>query len=553
MINGNVITVDREDRIASAVAIDGGRISMVGDDNAVVEACPGPHRVIDLKGRTVIPGLIDGHAHLDREGLKTVYPSLAGAACIQDILEIVRKVAQTTPPGEWILTMPVGDPPSYWNVPSNLRENRFPTRWELDSVAPDHPVYIRPAWGYWNHKLPVVSVANSYALRLAGLDRDSAPATSSIEYDRDASTDELTGIFRDWNFMPVLELSVFKMMPRFTHEHRVQGLRDSMRAYNAVGTTGIFEEHGVAAELYDAYRELHDRQEMTVRARLAFSPSWSDTGSQGNSWLLENWGSWLSGSGIGDDDLRMLGFFVSPDVTVENMLRSQAAPYTGWAGFNYNTALPREQLKDLLITAARLGIRPGGLSLELLDVFEEVHQVIPIDRQRWVIGHISIITRRDIERIKKLGLVLTTHTNRHIRREGHLHQSKKGIDPAHDIVPMRSLINAGIHVSLATDNVPISLFHPMWHCVSRLDQYTDEEIAPGQRISRYEALRAATLEGAYLTFDENSRGSIEVGKQADLAVLSHDPLRVPAEELVDITADITLVGGKIVHNIEEES
>lgn len=546
LTNGKVLTFDGQDRVAQAVAVDGDRIALVGSDRDVREAFPKAERVIDLKGRTLTPGLTDGHAHLDREGLKTVYPSLAGATCIDDILAMIARRVRSKKPGEWLVTMPVGEPPTYWKVAEGLKEGRYPTRWDLDKVSPNNPVYILPAWGYWSHLLPVVSVANSRALEIAGLTRDSVPPADSIEYDRDENG-ELTGIFREHNFMPVMELTAFRMIPRFTHADRVQGIRDSMAAYNTFGTTAIFEEHGVSGELISAYQELNDNEELSVRARLAYSPSWIDSPGFSNGWLIDKWARMLRGRGFGDEHLRLLGFFVSPEVTIENKLRDMSAPYTGWAGFNYDTGLRKEELKEVLIAAARLGVRPGGLSGHLLDIFEEVHEVVPIDKQRWIIGHISNFSRRDVERIKRLGLVLTTHTNRHLRREGFINLRRKGTDTSHDVVPLRSLIDAGVHVSLATDNVPISLFHPIWHCVSRVDQYANEKVVPEQAITRYEALRAATYEGAYLTFDEKTRGSIEVGKKADLAALSADPLTVPEDDIKDIASDLTVYNGRIVH------
>lgn len=545
LVNGKVLTFDQQDLITEAVAIDGDRIVQVGSSADVRSAYP-KAETIDLRGRTLVPGLTDGHAHLDREGLKGVYPSLAGARCIDDILAMIAKEVKTKRPGEWVVTMPIGEPPTYWKVVEGLKEGRYPTRWELDRVSPDNPVFIRPAWGYWSHLLPVVSVANTRALEIAGLTKDSVPAADSIEYDRDEKG-ELTGIFRERNFMPVMEMTVFRMIPGFTHQNRVQGIREAMKAYNRFGTTGIFEEHGVSSELIAAYQELNENDELTVRARLSYSPGWIRNPEFSNSWLIDRWAGMLRGRGFGDEHLRLFGFFVSPEVTVENALRGMSAPYTGWAGFNYDTGLEREELKEVLIAAARLGVRPGGLSGHLLDIFEEVHEVVPIDKQRWIIGHISNFSRRDIERIKRLGLVLTTHTNRHLRREGHINVAKEGVDPTHDVVPLRSLIDAGVHVSLATDNVPVTLFHPIWHCVNRVDRYTNEKIAPEQAITPYEALRAATYEGAYLTFDEKMRGSIEVGKKADLAVLSADPLSVAEDDIKDIESELTFYNGRVVH------
>ncbi len=126
-------------------------------------------RAFDLAGRTVMPGLIDGHAHMDREGLKDVYPSLGRVRSIRDIQDRIADLARTAKPGEWIVTMPIGDAPYYWDVPDILAEKRWPTRHDLDAAAPNNPVFIRSIWGFWRHTLPLVSCANARRpLRLAG-------------------------------------------------------------------------------------------------------------------------------------------------------------------------------------------------------------------------------------------------------------------------------------------------------------------------------------------------------------------------------------------------
>jgi predicted amidohydrolase YtcJ len=146
-----------------------------------------------------------------------------------------------------------------------------------------------------------------------------------------------------------------------------------------------------------------------------------------------------------------------------------------------------------------------------------------------------------------MGLVVTAHTNRYIFKEGHLLQQKLPADRHHEISPLRDLLNAGVNVGLVTDNVPTSMFWPIWEAVARLDRVTNERIAPEQALTRPEALRCATLNNAYLTFDETKKGSLEVGKLADLAVLSADPLTVEEVAMRDISALMTMVGGKIVH------
>ncbi len=158
--NAKIITCDVDHSIAEAIAVSGNKISGVGPADALA-ADHADARIIDAGGRAVMPGMIDGHSHMDREGLKTIFPSLSGCQSIEDILQRIEALVAEAAPGDWIVTMPIGEPPYYWNVPDCLAEKRFPTRHDLDRVSPENPVYIRPIWGYWRHILPLTSVANS--------------------------------------------------------------------------------------------------------------------------------------------------------------------------------------------------------------------------------------------------------------------------------------------------------------------------------------------------------------------------------------------------------
>src|SRR5260221_996921 len=158
--NAKVITVDANFSIAQAIAIAGERIVAVGEDAAMAAHAAPATRIIDLKGKSVIPGLIDGHAHMDRDGLKRIYPSLGPVRSIQDVQDRIADLARKTKPASWSVTMPIGDPPYYFNVPEALAEKRWPTRQDLDLAAPNNPVFIHSLWGFSRHTLPLVSCAN---------------------------------------------------------------------------------------------------------------------------------------------------------------------------------------------------------------------------------------------------------------------------------------------------------------------------------------------------------------------------------------------------------
>ena len=543
---GKVLTLDSARRQASAVAMRGERILAVGTDEEI-EAMAGSHtRRIDGASRRVIPGLIDGHAHMDREGLKDTLPSLSGCRSVSDVLARIESLARATPPGEWIVTMPIGEPPFYQDVPQCLAENRFPDRHELDQVAPEHPVYIRAIWGHWRNTLPLVSVANSLALQRAGITRESHVPAPSIQIEKELTTGEPTGRFYEFTFKPLVEKTLMSCIPRFTLEQRVTGLERSMQIYNRYGTTSVFEGHGIAGEVLAAYQELRAKGPLAVRSNLLFSPAWPSCDPSVVHDLLLDWGRWLAGRGLGDHYLRMAGLYTESDYSEENRLRALCGPYTGWAGFNFDCALPEPVMLDMMVEAARAGIRVGSFTPNILDLFERVNRRVPIHEQRWIIEHIGIFSDDEIKRIRDLGLVLQAYSNKWMWQEGEQHRARLGDDNAGQILPLRSLIDAGVHVSLATDNVPPTLFVPIWHAVARRGEGGSNVIAPEQCISVEEALALASREGAWLSFEEDEKGTIEPGKLADITILNEDPLTVDESALPSIESDITITGGRIV-------
>jgi len=545
--NGKIITVDPAFSIAQAIAVADGRIIAVGPDAAMAAHTAPSTRVLDLNGKPVVPGLIDGHAHMDREALRNVFPSLGRVRSIRDIQDRIAELARGKRPGEWIVTMPIGDPPYYFDVPEILAEKRWPTRQELDAAAPHNPVYIRSIWGFWRGTFPLVSCANTQALVRAGITRDTVSPVETLTIVKDGNGDP-TGVFVEQEMQPITELVWFRDPTRFTHADRMRALPESARLYHGFATTSVFEGHGAATELIRVYKETLQRGALTMRATLAFSPDWKAAGGAALGPFIDSWAGWLSDPGIGNDWLKMSGVYFSIGREAASDVRATAAgSYTGWAGFNYVNGLPRAELKDVLVRCAANDIRAVMNGPQVLDLYDEVDRVVPLNGKRWVIAHINSFSKRDIERIVRMGLVLTAHTNNYLYKGLHAQAQRLPPERHDEIVPLRSLLDAGVKVSLGTDNVPISLFLPVAQTIERRSFQTKQVVAPQQALSRAEALRCATANGAYLTFDEDNKGTLQAGKLADLAVLSADPLSVEASSIANTTALMTMVGGKIVH------
>src|SRR5438094_2004073 len=405
--DGHILTLDPRRPVARALAIAGGRVVATGGRADVRRWCDRRTRVVPLGGATVVPGLVDAHAHLDREGLKSVYPAPAGCRSIVDLQALLRRLAADRKPGEWIVTMPLGTPPFYQDVPSALAEGRWPTRADLDAAAPEHPVYVRGIWGYWNRP-PVHSIANSRALALAGVTRASA-APAGVEIVKDGAG-EPTGVFVEHNAIQVLEFTLMRVVPRFTHADRLQALRESQRRYAMRGVTAVYEGHGIAPEVLRVYRETHAAGALALRCTLALRPTWA-AGEAARA--MADLASWAGGHGLGDARLRVAGICLhyGGDAEVARILHA-SQPYTGWAGFVESANDPaayREQVE----LAARHGLRVNTLVTrclpEVLDVWEDVARRHPIADLRWVLVHLNAASAETLARIRRLGAVATTN------------------------------------------------------------------------------------------------------------------------------------------------
>ena len=274
-------------------------------------------------------------------------------------------------------------------------------------------------------------------------------------------------------------------------ESLVDGIKRAMTILNSTATTSVLEEHGAARDLIQAYQEVNQAGVASVRANLVFSPSWGGAEKPDYEKVLASWGGWLGGRGLGNDMLRVAGMYTEYGISLESSLRAKSSPYNGWSGFNYDCGVPRERMKKFLLEAARNKIRICTITINYLDLYEEVHREVPIDDMRWVIGHLDCVTEDQARRIADLGIVMTTHTNRYIYKQSHITRDEIGAENEHLIVPLRMLLDSGVNVGLATDNVPTTLFYPIWQTVSRHNMHIDAPVGLGQRLGREDALRCA--------------------------------------------------------------
>jgi hypothetical protein len=541
-----VIVLDPVNTTAEAIAIANGRIVAVGRRDDVMQRRGTATKVCDFGAKTIIPGFNDTHAHSDSLGLKTLRPTLQDTRSIADVLKRIRELAAQTPAGQWIVTMPIGEPPFYWDPEKGLAEGRFPNRHDLDSAAPDHPVCIASPSGYWGEP-PCTTVLNSRALKLNGIDRNTTPRVPGVEILKDGSG-EPTGIIVERNYMRMAEPDLMPAVPRFTREDRVEGVRSSLPMYLEKGTTSVYEGHGCSADVVASFRELHQRNELTLRSGLVLSPAWLTTSDA--EYAMRHWLSWARGSGLGDDMLRISGIFVGYGGSAQfaDVARKDLGD-TGWSGGIPSINSPGD-FEALCMLAGKYGLRLHTLASdklhEVVPILERVAQHYPIGERRWVVEHISKANPRDLAAIKAMGVAVTLIPAHYLWKVGHTfgNLSEAELDL---LSPAQALVDLGVPVSAATDAVPNDPLFCMWTMLARQDRRSGKVMGARGAVSNETALRLLTVNGAWLTFDEHQKGPLLPGYFADLAVLSGNPLTASAERLLDITCQATMVGGRWMH------
>ena len=518
-INGKIVTVDDRFTVAQALAIRGQRIVAVGP-SADIEKLRGPAtETIDLGGRTVIPGLIDNHAHWIRAAEHNEL-RFDGVTSRQQALKMLSERARAAAPGEWIAVL------GGWSEEQFTDEPRGFTLAELDDIAPNNPVVLQAVY---NH-----SYLNSAGLQAAGIDA-TTPDPRGGKIEKDAGG-KLSGIVRG----PAGVAFVAAKIPLKDQEAWLANTRKLVTYLNSLGLTawGDAGGRGMTARHYEPYRHLAERGELDIRVfwltiRQPATPEQVDRvlaeipqqkPFQGNDYFDHiGWGESVYG----------------PVTT--NLMRTAS-----------NTR-PEDiaQYRRIVQALAERGIHLNS-HVEMvpaidafLDQYEAVNKIHPIKGLRWVFSHLDQVTETQLERMKKLGMSAQLHSRPLI--QGALMHKVHG-DKAWDMPPFRRVQDSGIHWGLGSDATAVTTSNPFYTLsLAVTGRMVGGHHVNRQTVSREEALIAHTRSNAYFLFQEGNLGSLSAGKYADLLVLDRDYLTVPAEDIKDIKPLLTMVGGKTVY------
>ncbi|MDH4063435.1 MAG: amidohydrolase [Acidobacteriota bacterium] len=521
---GHVITVDAAFSTAEAIAIAGDRIVAVGTSDAIRARAGEATRQIDLRGRTVIPGLMDNHLHGAGGGPGV---DLSRTRSLDEVSAAIRERARTTPPDGIIVSN------SDWHE-AQLKEQRLPLRDDLDRAAPNHAVVlVRGGHEY---------VVNSAALRRWGInERTREPDGGRITRYPDG---RLNGELVD----TAKALVKLPPRPKESRDEQMAARAADYQTLHAAGLTTV-RHPGISVDDYRMLEEMRRRGLLTMRINALLRPG-GDAAAVAAA---------LEGSGLGPNDgdawLRVGGVKLAVDGGFEGGLMREPyeEPWGEHGTFRGLQTVERGRFTAVVGLLNQRGWRVathavGDAAMDLvLDAYEAANAERPMTDRRWSIEHAFIGRPDHLPRIKTLGLALAVQN--HLYLAGPSLVRYWGADRAGLTTPVRTYLDAGLPVSSGTD-APVVPYPPLWtlyHFVTR-DTITGGVLGPEQRVTRAEALRMATIENAWLMMDEAEKGSLEPGKLADLVVLSVDPLSCPDAQLRDAEVLMTVVGGRIVHD-----
>ncbi|HEY0062205.1 MAG TPA: amidohydrolase [Telluria sp.] len=528
LVNGRFHTVDRHNPQASAVAIQDGRFLAVGDLEDVMRQRGPASEVIDLNGRTVIPGLNDSHIHLIRGGLNyNLELRWEGVPSLADALRMLKDQAQRTPNPQWVRV--VGG----WTE-FQFAEKRMPTIDEINAAAPDTPVFVLHLYDR--------ALLNRAALRAVGYDKDT-PNPPGGEIVRDASGNPTGMLIARPNAM-ILYATLAKG-PALPRELQVNSTRQFMRELNRLGVTSAIDAGGGFQNFPEDYAvidQLARDQQLTVR--IAYNLFTQNKGKELGD--FERWTGMIA-PGHGDDFYRHNGageMLVFSAADFEDFLEPR--PELG-AGME-------EELEKVVrhLVSKRWPFRLHATydeSIErMLGVFEKVNREIPFDGLRWMFDHAETISPKNIDRVRALGGGIAIQHR--MAFQGEYFVERYGADAAKATPPIARMLGAGIPVGAGTDATRVASYNPWtalyWlvsgRTVGGLRLYDSAD-----RLSRDTALELWTSGSAWFSSDQGKKGRIQAGMLADLAVLSADFFTVPEDDIKAIESVLTVVDGKVVY------
>ena len=516
-LNGSFITLEASLPRASAMLVREGRIAALGESAALRAAASAQTELIDLQGRTVIPGLVDSHIHAIRAGLSyATEVHWTGAATIAEAMQRLRDAAGALPPRGWLIVA------GGWTE-LQFAERRRPTQEEVEAAAPDHRIYIQHLYSgalLSRSAVQALDLANNGAL-LAQLKTERASGELSGWFS--GETEAITALF--------------DLLPRPSLAQQVEGTRAFFRTLNSLGMTGMIDPGGynLPLEAYGAVKQLARDQQLSLRVTYSLSAP-------------------APGSELADFDRLTKDL---PMGAGEGLLRFNGlGENVTWGMYNNDKPTPEDQaaLEKVLRMAAqrRLSVtfhwmndRSVG---KLLDVLESVNAQVSIAELRWSIAHLHDAGLPTLERMKKLGVGWLFQNAFYFRGGAFVRQ--RGEEVARVSPPILSAINMGLKVAAGTDAHRVMSFHPF----VALQWMLDGRSVDGQRTrdaseipTREQALAAYTLGSAWFAHAEGERGSLMVGKRADFAVLSEDYLSIPVERIGALRSLMTVVDGRVVY------
>lgn len=527
--NGNVYTANDKAPRAEAIAVKADRIVFVGT-NAAAQKYVGPRtRVVDLKGNTVLPGFTDSHQHLSGVGQREMTLNLEGTTSLEDLLAKVKARVDQAKPGEWVTGR--GWIETHWQPPV------FPTRWDLDKVSPDNPVILGRADGHG-------AVANSAALKLAGVDK-STPNPFGGEISKDKQSGEPNGMLLD-----AAQGLVRRKVPPTTLADEERAVELGVKRDLSLGWTQIQDAGGSYDEV-NIFNKLYAAGTIKLRIyKAVYGPG-------PNATRLLNEGPTI---GAFENRFTLRTIKVISDGALGSRGAALLGPYSDAPDTSGFLTVKAEELRPMLIEALRKGIQVETHAIGdranrfILDEYERALNAVPVAERkiaepRWRVEHAQIVNPADIPRFAKLGIIPSMQPS-HAIGDLFFAPSRLGMERLEGAYAWESFIKSGVVVPGGSD-APVERGEPMiefYAAVARKDPkgFSAEGWHPEEAVTREQALKMFTIWPAYAAFEEKLRGSIEVGKLADLTILSADIMKIPEAEILQTRCVMTVINGEIV-------